>query len=251
MLLKARAIYVLLLIIAAALCATFILADPEGPDSITRGASTTKATQAGQQVEAQAGNVTPLTIHVNQKTNRWQGYYGNITGNITLQDASGNAMYNWEQSSPNGEIYVVNSSTIPVWNNVFCFNFTNNKSNGGTQVQSFNGTDLEGSLGMTADSSDGVDETFNRTYAGSFQIGSRTINGQSGCSLVTLNVNDAYQEIDFQETLLTDNSSIIYTSLLEQDTTGFQGAAVDFQLIVGENGDVAAPSNYFFYVEIS
>jgi hypothetical protein len=39
--------------------------------------------------------------------------------------------------------------------------------------------------------------------------------------------------------------------LLEQDATGFSGSTLDFQMIVGENGDTEEATNYYFYVELS
>jgi hypothetical protein len=192
-----------------------------------------------------------LRINATRITSRWQGYYGNITGVITLDDAVNNTLYQWDLASPEGEIYAVNSSNTPVWGDVFCFNFSNNKSAGQPIVQNFNGNDLENTLGMNPTDVDGVDETFNRTFTGSFKVGSKTIDSTSGCSVVALNVNDAYQEVNFEEVLLTDNESIVYTALLEQDATGFSGAPLDFQLIVGENGDTTEATNYYFYVELT
>ena len=226
-------------------------AQPGGPNALNRGQSERAPTQPAVLVQAEAGNVTSLTITATRITSRWQGYYGNVTGNITLGDANNNILYNWIDASPRGEIYAVNDSAIPSWGDVFCFNFTNNLSDGQPRVQRFNGTDLENTLGISQQDVDGVDETFNRTYAGSFEVGGISIGAASGCSVVSLNVDDGYQEQTFNEVLLTDNNSMIYTSIIENSQTGFQGAPVDFQLIVGENSDTPAPTNYYFYVELT
>ena len=251
---KTGVLPVVTLVIAAALLSAEVFADePAGPSGIERGNSERRPDASPIMVQAQAGNVTALTINATRITNRWQGYYGNITGTIALADANNNSLYAWDIASPEGEIYAVNSSTTPTWSDVFCFNFTNNKTepDGRGILQKFNGTDLELALGMGYDDADGVDETFNRTFEGSFEVGSNTIDSTSGCSLVALNVNDAYQELVFEEVLLTDNNSMIYTALLEPDTMGFQGSQLDFQLIVGENGDTPEATNYYFYVELS
>lgn len=235
----------------ALLLASLAYADPQGPTNIARGASERAPSTAPTQVQAEAGNVTSLQIIATKITSRWQGFYGNVTGNITLADSSSNAMYNWIETAPRGEIYAVNDSAIPVWDDVFCFNFTNNLSAGSIVVQRFNGTDLERTLGLGPTDADGVDETFNRTFSGSFQVAGNSISSTSGCRTVALNVNGGYQEQSFQEVLLTDNNSIIYTAILENSQTGFQGAPTDFQMIVGENGDTAPPTSYYFYVELT
>lgn len=230
---------------------SFASAQPQGPSSIERGSSERSPQDAAALVQAEAGNVTSLQIIASKITSRWQGFYGNITGNITLGDSSNNMMYNWMETSPRGEIYAVNGSTTPVWDEVFCFNFTNHLGPNQPIIQRFNGTDLENTLGLGPTDADGVDETFNRTFTGNFQVAGTTIDENSGCMTVALNVNGGYQEQQFQETLLTDNNSIIYTALIENSQTGFQGAPVDFQVIVGENGDTQEPTNYYLYVELT
>ena len=217
-----------------------------GLDNTTGGTNAT----GGKLVQAQAGNVTALNINSTRLTSRWQGYYGNVSGVITLDDASNNTLYNWQLASAQGEIYAANDSVV-VWANIFCFNYTNNLSGGQPTVQRFNGTDLERTIGSNIYDRDSVNATFNASFTGSFQVGSTTINSQSGCRQSTLNVNDQYQTSKFVEVLLTDNNSIVYTALLEQKQTGFSGSALDFEMLVGENGDTVAATNYYFFVELS
>ena len=53
-------------------------------------------------------------------------------------------------------------------------------------------------------------------FTGSIQIGSTTIDENSGCSLVSLHVNDQADNLNFNETILTDNHSMIYTSIMSR-----------------------------------
>src|SRR3989344_6931613 len=83
---------------------------PQGPGQITKGANDRRSvgidnTTHGTVVQAEAGNVTALNINSTRLTSRWQGYYGNITGRVTLDDASNNTLFDWELASPRGEIY--------------------------------------------------------------------------------------------------------------------------------------------------
>ena len=236
-----------------------VFATPQGPGQVIvgtpqrRNSSGTDNTTGGFVVQAQAGNVTLLTINSTRITSRWQGYYGNITGTITLDDAFNNTIYNWLLVSPVGEIYASNGSAsgAVTWSNIFCFNYTNNLSEGQNRVQRFNGTALESMIGASDGDRDNVNATFNATFTGSFQVGGTTISSTSGCRQATLFVSDNYQTSRFVEVLLSDNDSIVFTSLLEQDQTGFQGSPLDFEMIVGENGDLTAATNYYFFVELS
>lgn len=248
---------IILLLITLVLISYTAFAEPLGPSNFTLGSPDRRVTgidtNSGTAVQAQAGNVTALNINSTRLTRRWQGYYGNITGTITLDDASNNTLFSWQLLSPQGEIYASNGSAsgAVTWSNVFCFNYSNNKTDGQAIVQRFNGTDLERTLGANPTDSDSVNRTFNATYTGVFEVGTLTISSASSCRQTTLFVNDAYQTSRFVEVLLTDNDSIIYTALLEQDATGFSGSTLDFEMIVGENGDSAAATNYYFFVELS
>jgi hypothetical protein len=245
---KVKMLLVIILVIALALLSTKVLAeDPAGPGSIERGSNERAPTADPVVVQAQAGNVTALTINATKITGRWQGYYGNITGTITLDDANNATMYSWTIASPQGEIYAVNDSTTPIWEDIVCFNFSKTSAE-----QNVTLSDLEAALGMAPSDADTVNKTFNHTFKGSLTVGSVTLTEGDGCQVVSLNVNDDYDAVKFNETILTDNSTkIIYTSLLEQDETGFQGSTLDFQMLVGENGDTTEATNYYFYVELS
>ena len=74
-----RAILVLSVLVGLA---AISIGAPYGPDSITKVKSERKTTFDGgvKQVDAQAGNVTQLLINTTILTDRWQGYYGNISG---------------------------------------------------------------------------------------------------------------------------------------------------------------------------
>ena len=244
---KLRMLSIIVFVIALALLSSRVLAAPAGPDGIERGADERRPTADPIVVQAQAGNVTALTINATRITERWQGYYGNITGTITLDDAQNSTLYSWAIASPQGEIYAVNSSETPIWADIVCFNFSKTSAE-----QNVTLSNLEGSLGMSPSDADTVNKTFNLTFTGTLQVGSITLNEGDCCQVVSLNVNDGYDELRFNETILTDNTTkIIYTSMLEQDQEGFQGSTLDFQMIVGENGDTTEATNYYFYVELT
>lgn len=248
---KARVLDIVLVIIVLTIYSYAALADPTGPTLINGTPERGSISSEGTPVQAQAGNVTALKINATRITERWQGYYGNITGTITLDDGSANTMYSWHVANPQGEVYASNGS-ITDWSDVFCFNFSNLKDDDTNKVQRFNGTDVENTLGMDPEDADGFDETFNETFTGSFTITEgNTVDKDSGCSLASLYVNDNKDMLNFNETVLTDNNSIIYTTTIEQSQTGFQGSELDFQMIVGENGDTTEATNYYFYVQLS
>ncbi len=194
-------------------------------------------------VPAQAGNVTELNIFGYSTTQSWQGYFGNVSGTIQLADANGNVMYNWSQVNAEGEVYAVNQSTVS-WSSIECFNFTS--------TTELNVTGLESAYNIAPDDVDGVDETFNLNNHPAFAVG--TISFSSGECKNTKLFNNAGVGT-FDEVLLYDSTNDIpvFASILSDDTTGFNDASTDFEMLVledGHNGD-SSTTTYYFYIELN
>jgi hypothetical protein len=70
--------------------------------------------------------------------------------------------------------------------------------------------------------------------------------------MTTLNTNAGYQTTLFKEILLTDNVSVVFTSILEQNQNAFNSNPADFEMIVGVNSTVQySTRTYYFFVELS
>lgn len=260
--------YAILLSIASifvSLFGSFVLAasEPKGPNQITISASGRNTMSNGSYVtSAQAGNVTALVITETRITEAWQGYYGNITGTITLDDALNFTLYDWDLPDPTGEIYASNGTDV-IWTKIYCMNVSGLRSTNGSPgsngpgiVYSINGTQIELNFGVNATDRDGLNETFNDTYStGSFLVGSTTIDSSDGCSMAHP-FADENHNTDWQELLLSDNTSLIFTAIIRRDADSYQPGTshtADFQMFVLENGHAgsqANPTNYYFYVEL-
>jgi hypothetical protein len=187
---------------------------------------------------AYAGNVTELTLDAVGVTQSWQGYFGNVTGVIGLSDGSGNILYNWSVSSPNGEVYATRA---------FDVNFVTISCATTSQISS-----EENFINQSSGDSDSVSNTFNKKSHPGFYVGGVEILGNS-CNSTNLYDSGGAQTTEFYEVLLADGASnMVYTSLLEQDATGFDSKTHDFEMIVGEDGHAGDtnPTNYYFYVEL-
>jgi hypothetical protein len=234
---------------------------PQGPDSIL-------SSQLGRHqnnsdpvaVYAKAGNVTALVISHVTTTQSWQGYYGNVTGTITLDDANNQTLYDWSLPDPQGEIYASNYSVVD-WTKIYCINTSgirpqcSNQNGANLCYNGHNGTQLELSYGINLTDRDGVNETFNGTFTGSFRTGAITIDSVDGCSMANPYVDDAWAS-SWQELILTDNVSIIFTSIIRENGDGYKTGTepADFQMLVLENGHAGyenAMSIYYFFVELS
>lgn len=234
---------------------------PIGPTSLTRGADETQTPDAAVSTTAVAGNITQLTITATTQTKHWQGYYGDVTGTIVLDDASDYTLYDWPLLEPKGEIYATVNSTTPAWATVICFNFTGGYGGAGDL------TDWERYYNMTFNDVDGINETFNMTTHIPIDIGTVNTIAQDTCPSTYLHQNDTFQTTNFNEVLLQDSGGrLIFTAILENDLEGvntdlqgFKGTVFtpDFQMIVAEDGTSrtggqinTARTTYYFYVDI-
>lgn len=221
---------------------TLVSAQPTGPNSIsTLNSSRGNISNAAGTVEAQAGNVTELNIDATQITQAWQGYYGNITGRITLENSAGSVFYNWSDlGSVSGEVYASRDSAVD-WSTIDCSNSSVN-------------SDENDFLDRPSTAPDSVDNTYNLNSHPSFDVGTTTISANT-CNSTNAYINTGQSATNFYQILLADSGrDIVYTTLIDADQVGFTGSQFDFELLVGENGNATEASStttYYFYIELS
>jgi hypothetical protein len=207
-------------------------ADPVGAD-LTRGASSRGVNPDALTADAQAGNITQMNIDQTRITDIWQGFYGNVSGQIVLENAAGNNFYDWTYASLTGEVYA-SRSTVSDWSTINCTN--------STQWQG-----EETSLGIISTSIDGINETYYTTGHPAFQVGTRTL---SGCRS-TRPYNSTSTASQFWNVLLnSDAVNVIYTAILADNKNAFDNSTADFEILVPVNRTVGT-STYFFYAELS
>lgn len=218
---------------------------------------------APQSHQAIAGNVTELNIQGFTITQSWQGYYGNVSGTIQLADANDRVFYNWSLASPQGEVYASTNDSLD-WTNIQCLNysasgtFADDSANaGGTSQFGLNLTQVESSFNISSDDVDGLNETFTLSGAGTHDLFyTNNLQFSEGECRSTRIFDASGQGVNnnFEEVLLYEPTtrSLVFTSLLDQNALGFDGAARDFQMLVLEDGHNTDTSttNYYFYVEL-
>jgi hypothetical protein len=218
-----------------------VTADPGGPTSSTvLGSSSRNTSQvAPQQVNAQGGNVTEINIQTITITKSWQGYYGNVSGMIALQDASNSTFYNWSQTSYSGRVFATRDATV-AWGTVNCTNGTNR-------------TNEETYLGQVFSDSDSVTNTYNRTTHPAFAVGTRSILANT-CFSTNGYVANNSQTANYTMVMLSpEDGSPIYTAIMNKSVVGFDGRRHDFELLVAENEKVGSigVTTYYFWTEFN
>lgn len=248
-------------IVFAAACALAVLmfsviayAQPVAVDAIDAETPERKPTSSGGiGVNSYSGNTTQLDVNGTQITGHWQGYYGNISGEITLDDGDSNTLFAWTLASASGEIYAANTSATVHWGNITCINLTNGTgdSENLTAASKINATTLDQQYYISQADEDRFSATFSGFYSGSFSVGGVTIDSADACPRAYMYVSNATQSTDYQEVLLFDNlSALVFTTIIEPDTTvGFDGNEWNFEMLVAQQN--ASAGTYYFYVELS
>jgi len=200
---------------------------PNGANVNVQG-SETKSSDAASSHGAFGGNITEVNLDQNSQTLVWQGYFGEVSGALVLEDASGDVLYNWTATLAEGEVYASQSNNV-TWASIAAQN------------------DCTTDESLTGTGNDRVNNTFTASSNSEFLVGGTTIAANSACKTNTL-ANGAVTA-DFEEVLLTDGSNTVYASIMENNVAGFDAATHDFQMIVPEDND-GTTTTYYFYMEL-
>ncbi len=213
----------------------------EGARTVTTGPTTNATETTAGSAQARGGFITSINLSSETQTLHWQGYYGNVQGNITLEDAAGKLLYRWAwQNTDTGEVYASESSTVS-WPNI----------QAGTNS---NVNYVGGSAG-----SDSAADTF--TITSTFNVTNKTLTGVP--STYTYNASNTspaggVQTSFFRMGVLNDTSANeVFVTILENNQEGFDadgnttttGDQYDFQMIVPVNE--SSQTRYYFYLELS
>lgn len=229
----------LLLIVFALSIPSSVFGQPTGLNILSNVTETPDATPASSLTTA-GGSFTTLILNGSFQNPRWKAYVGNISGVLTLDNAAGYSIYDWNLTTINGEVYISRNSSV-TWSTIGCATPTRISAE-----HTF--------LNHAYSSIDNINNTFNRSIHRGFYVSTTQITNSS-CRSIATYVNDARQtdteNAAFQEILLTDNTNLVYATLLENNRAGFDNAQYDFQMIVPEDDTKVSPTTYYFYAEIS
>lgn len=240
---------IIVLFLLILMVGTQVFAVPIAPTSLTSLSSSTRNFTTGNKTHnATAGWVTELDIWgTGQVTQGWQGYYGNVSGEIVLDDADNNSLYAWNIVTPGGEILAVRNASVD-WSSgqILCANETHAAAE-----------NLLIFPGAYSDDADNLTNTFNFTTHPDITIGDNSfVDDECNYSIATFVDDAADANRRFNETLLYSNNTdtLIYVTILNSAANGFKvgGDKYDFQMIVGEDGhDNSDSTTYFFFVELN
>jgi hypothetical protein len=234
-----HAILLLLAAFFVALVAGQVLAVyPDGVVNYTILKTETRNKTTPVNITAYGGNITWLRIDATQQTKRWQGFVGNMSGSLVLDDAANNTMYSWNLSNVTGEIYASTNCSLD-WN----------------LVSPQNDCSIDNYI--TGTGSDSASKTYTpSSNSNTYQILSMVINASSTCAAYPY-VNSSAQSTFFENIILaaganaSTTNQTIYAATIDGATepNGFNGEQFDYQMLVPANGTTGTV--YCLYAEIN
>jgi hypothetical protein len=234
---KTEGYFLLVLVLLFLLSVSYVASVPSSP--VVNYISNTTYTSGlwNRSVDAK-GTITTVTVSATQQDYKWKAYVGNVSGKLALANAAGTAIYDWTTGSPNGEIYVSRFSNIN-WGTINC---TNQTSINAEQT----------AIGMSGSAMDSINATFNYTNHAPFDVGTTPMSGCRSTATYRNGVPQTMAGAYFQEILLRDTGTgnLVYASIINASTSGYNNQNYDFQIIIGENESSSVPTMYYFWVEI-
>ena len=228
----------LLLAVMQSLAALGQATVPTGPTITYNFTENASITPAAELITA-GGTITTMNLNGTFQDPHWKGFVGNVTGRLALRDSSSYSLYEWALTTVSGEVYVSRSASAS-WANITCANLTHV-------------TAEETAMSHNTSAVDSISNTFALPGTHPSFTTATTSFLANQCNYTTNTyVNGTSQATDFYEVLLWDGSDMVYASLLENRTAGFDLGTYDFQIIVAENGStqVGTSTPYYFYVEL-
>jgi hypothetical protein len=189
----------------------------------------------GTAQEVQPGNVTYMGITGDSISTHWAGFYGNISGNITLEDANGYVFYDWAGIGTTfGEVIASNVSSV-TWSTVNCTN--------ASQVSAINSF-----LNVTGSDFDRLEATYTGNTHPGFSLAGVNIAANS-CNSTNAYSNGAKNSSLFNQVILSNSQDVpLYVGLMNASSTGFSNNPVDFQLLTGVRN--SGITTLYFFIEL-
>ena len=209
----------------------------EGAQTTVSNANETADTSGAGNVTVEAGAVSQVDVDQSSLTDKWAGFYGQISASRVLGSSSGN-LYTWTASTLSDANVLASPISEPAPASVSQVNDPN------TFLDNYFSSN-EFSTGVANASG-----TFNRTE-------SLTILGQSSFSTQAVNTYDSSGSSNASfTTYLADNGasgastdSPVFIAEGNDDVTGFTGSDLNYQMLVGV-GETASEQGYSFYLAL-
>ena len=195
--------------------------------SVTVGSSETYSPTVTNTVNAIGGNVTEVNVSSVQVTDKWAGFYGQVSGSVVLADSSGNYFYQWTISDPTGGVVYVANNTVSSWT-LSALRTTS----GYLPSHLLQGTD-----------------SFNNTFTQHEDFNSPSISVTDANYTTTWQGGTQGTEFKTYALYADSGATLIWAGTVNADKTSFNSGSADYQVLAGMDAQ-ATLDTFYFYLEL-
>ncbi len=207
-----------------------------GAPATLYGANVTNMTHIGRFVgtaagnlSTEGGNVSGVNISSTQLTERWAAFFGNVVGNIFLNDLSGTNVYSWSWNPASGGAVCIS---------------TNSSINAFTAYPAL-GSEIDSAWGFNPLSTDSGTRTFNATNC-SLSIGPTTINN---ASVADTGAVGGFQTCAIKSAVPSPvKDEVLFCSQILAAGTFYNGGTGNYEIMAPTN--VSGTETYYFYANL-
>jgi hypothetical protein len=202
----------------------------------TQGASSTlisntgAATSSATILNSAGGNASAVNIVGTSNTDKWTGFYGNISVDIRLSDSAGNNLYRWTVSSTNGSVVYVTNGTVTNWSSLSAARLVDFPSYLAENAADNYSNTFTGNEAFTSN----LRIVNNVDYA--YTLNSSGLSSEFKTYAMTADINSTNN----------DNATMVFAGKVVSQANSFIDIGADFQIIAPANSE----TSYFFYLEL-
>jgi len=245
-LMKTTFIVGILLVSLLALAVPMVSAEANGT-TMANYSNSTIYSQAVDSDEAVGGDISNIDLSTNSQTFKWQGYYGNVSGNIHLENAAGQNLYTWayqDNDTTQSLVIAVASNSVPSWNSINDTTFDNlTTMNQLWNLSNDTGTNTSDSAQNTFAADSVTMPEFNGNMSGNLVMGTGSRLQGGG--------EEAFKEAVLTDKIVVDSKDdFLFVGIGNANAISFTGAPADFELIVPVGVTNNRTETYYFYLEL-
>lgn len=198
-----------------------------GTTTATKGSSTDAAPTASTGVATEGGNITEVDLDADSYTERWAGFYGDVTGNISLGNGSSD-LYQWSWTpATEGEVIASTAGSGITW----------------ASLENGTAAEIDDKWSFSS-----VSDTAVLAFVSSdtFTIGDKTMTNAPAAA--TLGSSGYKTAIAKDNTTVIDKTDLLFVVSIINDGTTFNSETHDFEMMVPT--PTTGAETYYFYVEL-
>lgn len=196
-------------------------AAPTGANITGTANETWSWTPTSTSFTAYGGNITEMNLSAYQVTGSWVGFWGQLSGGVTLRDASGHIFYEWTVSNmTDAAVYACNESSVS-WSSITAATAAN----------------------LPSYINDGGTDDFNNTFTAQETFTSASL------SVNNVNYTTTQGTANFKTYALYDttNTVLIWAGKAINNGGAFNSETADYQILAPAD---SSGQTYYFYLEM-